>query len=156
MGSPHTFRIDWLADRVVFSVDGTIRHTQNVAITAGMGTVVSDYAAGGPGVAVDRVRMAAATRTGVFTSRVMNAGSTADWQTLDVATQGPGGTSVVIEVRTGDTPTPDGSWTAFATVNAGGDIPGSSRYIQYRATLTGTTTVSPTLERVGLNALIAP
>lgn len=156
VGSPHTFRIDWLADRVVFSVDGTIRHTQNVAITAGMGTVVSDYAAGGPGVAVDRVRMAAATRTGVFTSRVMNAGSTADWQTLDVAAQGPGGTSVVIEVRTGDTPTPDGSWTAFATVNAGGDIPGSSRYIQYRATLTGTTTVSPTLERVGLNALIAP
>ena len=156
VGSAHTYRIDWLADRVVFSVDGTVRHTQNVVITGGMGTVVSDYAAGGASVTVDRVRMAAATRTGIFTSRVLNAGTAADWQTLDVAAQAPGGTSVTIEVRMGNSPTPDGSWTAFTAVNAGADIPGGSRYIQYRATLTGTTTVSPTLERIAINGLVAP
>lgn len=156
VGSAHTYRIDWLADRVVFSVDGTVRHTQNVAITGGMGTVFSDYAAGGASVTVDRAWMGAATRSGTFTSRVLNAGSATDWQTLDVAAKGPGGTSVTIEVRTGNSPTPDGSWTTFTPVNAGADIPGVSRYIQYRATLTGTTTVSPTLERIAVNGLVAP
>ena len=156
VGSAHTYRIDWLADRVVFVVDGVVRHTQTVAITGSMGTVVSDYAAGGPGVIVDRVRMAAAARTGVFTSRVLDAGSVADWQILDVAAKGTGGTSVTIEVRTGSTATPGGSWTAFTPLNAGADIPGSSRYIQYRATLTGTTAFSPTLERIGINGLVAP
>jgi hypothetical protein len=121
-----------------------------------MGPVMSDYAAGGPVVTVDRMRMAAATMTGVFTSRVLDAGSVADWQTPDVTAQGPGGTTVTIEVRTGDTASPDGTWSTFAPVNAGADIPGSSRYIQYRATFTGTTTVSPTLERIGIGALVAP
>lgn len=156
VGSAHTYRIDWLTDRVVFSVDGIVRHTQNVAIVGGMGVVVSDYAASGAAVAVDRVRMAGALRTGVFTSRVHDAGSVADWQTLDIAAQLPAGMSVAIEVRTGNTAAPDGSWTTFTPVGAGADLPGSSRYIQYRATLTGTTTVSPTLERVSINGLVAP
>ena len=92
----------------------------------------------------------------MFTSRVLDAVSASDWQALDVAAQAPSGTSVVIQVRTGNTATPDGSWTGFATVNAGADIPGNSRYIEYRATLTGTTTVSPTLERVAVNGLVVP
>ena len=156
IGTPHTYRIDWLADRVVFSVDGVVRHTQNVAITAGMGAVVSDYTAGGAALTVDRLRLAAATRTGVFTSRVLDAGSTADWGIIDITAGTVGGTSVAIEIRSGMTPTPDGSWTSFAPVASGADIPGTSRYIQYRATLTGTTTVSPTIERVAVNGLVAP
>ena len=41
--------------------------------------------------------------------------------------------------RTGDTATPDGSWTQFALVaSSGGALAGNSRYIQYQATL-GTT-----------------
>jgi hypothetical protein len=156
VGSAHTYRIDWLADRVVFLVDGSVRHTQNVAITGGMGTVVSDYAAGGASVTVDSVRMAAATRTGTFTSRVLDAGSTADWRALDVAAGTPAGTSIVIQVRTGGTATPDGTWTGFTTAGAGTDIPGSSRYIQYRATFTGTTDLSPILERIGIGALVVP
>ncbi|WP_139416724.1 N,N-dimethylformamidase beta subunit family domain-containing protein [Agromyces laixinhei] len=156
VGTAHTYRIDWLEDRLVFSIDGTVRHTANLSLSGRMGVVVSDYTAGGAAVTVDRVQSTSAPRTGVFTSRVLDAGKTAEWQTLDVAAQGPGGTSVVIEVRTGDTVTPDGSWTAFTLVNAGADIPGGSRYIQYRATLTGTTSVSPTLERVGVTGLVAP
>lgn len=156
VGSAHTYRIEWLADRIVFSVDGTVRHTQNVAITGSMGTAFSDYAAGGANLTVDSASMAGTPRSGVFTSRVLDAGSASDWQALDVAALAPSGTSVVLQVRTGNTATPDGSWTGFATVNAGADIPGNSRYIQYRATLTGTTTVSPTLERVAVNGLVVP
>lgn len=156
VGSAHTYRVEWLADRVVFSVDGTVRHTQMVAIAGSMGTAFSDYAAGGANLTVDRSRMEGAPRTGAFTSRVLDAGGAADWQALDVAAQVPTGTSVVIHVRTGNTPTPDGTWTAFIPVNSGADIPGSSRYIQYRASLSGSSTVSPTLERVGINGLVAP
>lgn len=156
VGSSHTYRIDWLADRIVFSVDGVVRHTQNVAISGTMGPVVSDYAAGGPGVIVGSIRMSPAARTGVFISRVLDAGKSADWQALAVAAQVPAGTGIVIEVRTGSVATPDGSWTQYTPVSAGADIPNSGRYIQYRATLTGTTTTSPVLERVGIGALVAP
>ena len=156
VGSSHTYRIDWLADRIVFSVDGVVRHTQNVAISGTMGPVVSDYAAGGPGVIVGSIRMSPAARTGVFISRVLDAGKAADWQALDVAAQVPAGTGIVIEVRTGSVATPDGSWTQYTPVSAGADIPNSGRYIQYRATLTGSTTTSPVLERVGIGALVAP
>jgi hypothetical protein len=40
-------------------------------------------------------------------------------------------------VRTGDTPTPDGTWSAFSPVASSGDSVGAtSRYLQYRAALT--------------------
>ncbi|TYL52634.1 N,N-dimethylformamidase beta subunit family domain-containing protein [Agromyces mariniharenae] len=156
VGAPHTYRIDWLSDRIVFSIDGTVRHTQTVAITGAMGAVASDFAAAAPGLVIDRMSLGSATRTGVFTSRVLDAGSVADWQALEVGAQLPGGTSTVVEVRQGNTATPDGTWSSFAAVSAGADVPGTSRYIQYRVTLTGTTTVSPTLERVAFNGLVAP
>ncbi len=152
IGSPHTYRIDWLADRIVFSIDGRVVHTQNAAITGGMGPVVSDYAAAGPEVLVASMLMTATARTGVFTSRVLDAGSTADWQKLDVGSQGAAGTGVVIEIRTGPTPSPDSSWTAYTAVSAGADIPNSGRYLQYRATLSGTTAASPVLERIVVGA----
>ena len=157
VGSAHTYRIDWLADRVVFVVDRDVRHTQNVAITGSMGTVVSDYAAGGAGVIVDRVRMAAAARTGVFTSRALDDGSVADWQILDVAAKGTGGTSVTIEVRTGEHGDSGRLVDRLHAAERGSRHPRAApRYIQYRATLTGTTAFSPTLERIGINGLVAP
>ncbi len=156
VGSSHTYRIDWFADRVVFIIDGAAVHTQNVAIAGGMGPVVSDYAAGGPDIVVGSMTMTAAARTGQFTSRLLDAGSAADWQTLDAVSHGVAGTGIVIEIRTGSTPTPDATWTEYATVTAGADIPNGGRYLQYRATLTGTTAVSPTLERIGVGALVAP
>jgi hypothetical protein len=155
VGSPHTYRIEWLSDRIVFSIDGTVVHTQNAVITGGMGPVLSDYGAAGPELLIGSMRMTATARTGVFTSRVLDAGSTADWQKLDVGSQSAAGTGVVIEIRTGPTPSPDSSWTAYTAVSAGADIPNSGRYLQYRATLTGTTATSPVLERIVVGARLA-
>ena len=40
-------------------------------------------------------------------------------------------------MRTGDTPAPDGTWSSFTPIAASGDdVPGSSRYAQYRAEFT--------------------
>jgi hypothetical protein len=156
VGSSHTYRIDWFADRIVFWIDGSAVHTQSVALTGAMGPVVSDYGSGGADIVVTSMRMTATARTSEFTSRVLDAGKTADWQTLDVGSGAPTGTGIVIQVRTGATPTPDANWTEFTTVSAGADIPNVGRYLQYRATLTGTTALSPTLERIGFGALVAP
>jgi len=56
-------------------------------------------------------------------------------------------------VRTGNTPTPDATWTAFTTIpTSGGGIGASARYVQYRAVLSTTDPGStPALEQVVLN-----
>ena len=60
---------------------------------------------------------------GTFTSRVFDAGDArATWRTLNAAADTPAGTGVSFEVRTGSTPTPDASWTAWQPVGAGGEI----------------------------------
>ena len=71
--------------------------------------------------------------------------------TFDGVTSTPAGTAVAFEVRTGNTPTPDGTWSAFASIANGADIPGTSRYIQYRATLSSTDpALTPSLASVSL------
>ena len=107
---------------------------QPVAITGDMRPVVSDFNAGGAAVVVDWLRMSPYAASGTFTSRVLDAGAPVDWRTLDVTDTTPPGTAISYEVRTGDTTDPDdGTWSAFTPVADGGDIPGTSRYAQYRA-----------------------
>jgi hypothetical protein len=76
---------------------------------------------------------------GTFTSRVFDAGdSRTFWRSLTGDTSVPTATDVVFETRTGNTPTPDASWSAWQPVGAGGAVasPFGRRYLQYRATLT--------------------
>ena len=54
-------------------------------------------------------------------------------------------------VWTGDTATPDASWTAFNGVPLGGLIGTTGRYAQYRATLTtAVNTSTPAVKEVAL------
>ena len=58
-----------------------------------------------------------------------------------------------MSVRFGDTPTPDGSWTAFVPVaSSGASISGNSRYAQYAATLSDIGTATPIIHDVTLEA----
>ncbi len=85
-----------------------------------------------------------------FTSRVFDAGGTVSWDTLSWTSTTPTGTSLALSYRTGDTSTPDGTWTSFANVaNSGAALGGSSRYIQYQANLsTADASQTPILEDV--------
>ena len=72
---------------------------------------------------------------------------------MTAALDTPAGTGVSFEARTGSTPTPDASWTAFQPVGPGGEVQGplGRRYLQYRATLTTTdTSVTPFVDSVTL------
>ena len=58
--------------------------------------------------------------------------------------------------RTGNTPTPDGTWTGPTPVStSGGALAGSSRYVQYAAQLTTSdTTQTPVLKDVTVNYVV--
>ena len=48
----------------------------------------------------------------------------------------PSGVNLVVEVRTGNTPTPDSTWSAWSAVSNGGAVPNAdARYLQYRVSL---------------------
>ena len=94
----------------------------------------ADEQVGGESIALDWLRISPYPATGSFLSRVLDAGRRVDWEALSWTHESPAGTVVFLGARTGDTPTPDGTWTAFAPIALSGDPVGaSSRYIQYRA-----------------------
>jgi hypothetical protein len=65
----------------------------------------------------------------------------------------PVGTTVTIEVRSGATPVPDATWTAFTAVPLSGTaLTAAGQYIQYRAVLTTTAGgATPALKEVVVN-----
>ena len=149
-GSAHSYRIEWMPTEIRFYVDGSLVHTSGTAITDVMRPIVSDYTNGAPALTIDWLRMSPPYATsGTFTSRVFDAGQEVGWAALDVDTQAPDATSLALSVRTGDTADPDASWSNWTPVVIDADIPGSSRYVQYRASLATTdTALTPVLEEV--------
>lgn len=95
--------------------------------------------------------------SGTYLSPVIDAGSSVTWRVaswLEDVTSARG--DLTIATRTGNTATPDGSWTAFSselTNEMGSSITSSAgRYLQYRITFTSTNDrVTPTLDRITIN-----
>src|SRR5262249_7300039 len=67
------------------------------------------------------------------------------------------GTGVVINVRSGNTPMPDATWSDFAPMTSGGPIALHSQFIQYRATLSSSNPdVTPQFEDIIISTGHAP
>jgi hypothetical protein len=138
LGAPHRFQIDWKADTVVFRIDGQRVATHVVAILGPMRAIVSRGPVGTPLVA-DWLRLTPYASSGTFLSRVYDAGGTVGWSAATWNADLPAGTSLAMSARRGDTPAPDGTWTAFvALASSGATVGGTSRYLQYRAELATT------------------
>ncbi len=151
IGSPHLYRIEWNASSVRFFIDGTLVDTQAVAIAGPLRVIAAEFNPGGGALSVDWIRLSPYASSGVFTSRVFDAGQTVGWGNASWTAGLPAGTAITLAVRTGNTPVPDGTWTGFTSISNGGVIPGSSRYIQYQAVLsTSDPTASPILQDVTL------
>jgi large repetitive protein len=122
---------------VVYSIDGTVVATHNRAISQSMRPFASDSAVGGGAVTVDWLRLSPYLTPATFLSRVFDAGATVSWDTATWTSTVPAGTSLAISVRQGNTPIPDGTWTAFSAplAGSGATVGGTTRYLQYRATL---------------------
>jgi hypothetical protein len=161
LGSPHLYRIEWGATEVRYYVDGSLVATHAASFGATqMRPIASDFNAALPELSIDWLRMGAYAGSASFDSRVFDAGAgqSADWGALGWTASAPAGTGVALSVRTGETAVPDASWTAFSPIAAsGGDIPGSSRYLQYRAQLTTTDpAVTPALSDVSISYSTGP
>jgi hypothetical protein len=154
IGSAHRYRIEWGGSDVRFYVDGSLVATQAAVFTTAMSPIASDFSSGGAAITVDWLRMTPYPASGSFDSRILDAGENVSWGALAWDADTPPGTGVALSVRTGDTPTPDASWSTFAPIaSSGGDIPGPgrSRYLQYRAELTtGDADRAPVLEEVSV------
>ena len=144
----HTYRIEWAAATVRFSVDGApVNPPQPLTLAPPMRPVISDYDPLGTSVSVDWLQLGS-YGSGTFTSRVLDTGDTrAAWGALTAVSAG---SQIEFATRTGNSDTPDASWTGFEPVGAGGAVVSrGGRYIQYRATLAAADpTVSPLLEQV--------
>ncbi len=153
LGSPHLYRIDWNSSGVTYWVDGVVVATHSVAITTAMRPMVSDYYTGGSDLQVDWLRMGPFAASGSFFSRVFDGGGTVSWNTASWTAATPAGTTVTLSVRTGNTPTPDGTWTNFVPLaGSGASIGAVGRYLQYRVDLAtgnpGNPDLIPTLNDV--------
>ena len=150
---PHRFRIDWNASNVVYSIDGVVVVTHAATLTTAMPFFARDAAATAGTVALNWTRVSPYGSTGVFTSRVLDAGIDAVWRSSTFTGALPAGTTRTIRVRSGSTAIPGGSWTAWATIATSGSLfnqPG--RYLQYDVTF-ATTKVSdtPTLDSIAFS-----
>jgi hypothetical protein len=91
-----------------------------------------------------------AGRTGTFVSAVLDSRAMADWDRAMWDSDQQGGARLVVSVRIGSTPVPDGTWSAWAVLNRpGARVKGSSRYLQYRLEMSTSTTASPSLRSFG-------
>ena len=147
---PHRFRIEWSPSVLRYYVDGVLVATHAVAITQELRPAISDYGLFGASVRVDWLRMSTYPTSGSFVSRPLDSGPGAnDWQSLTAQSVRPAGTGITYETRSGATREPSASWSAWQPVGSGGAIASpNARFLQYRATLTGTGGVTPTLQRV--------
>jgi len=139
--APHRFRIDWNATNIVYWIDGTVVATHNVTFPplAKMSVMAQDLCHGAGLIAIDWMRVTPYAASGTYTSNVLDAGGLGTWMNASWTADTPAGTKVVVSYRIGNTPTPDATWTSFATVaNSGAAISGTSRYFQLQLTETTT------------------
>ncbi len=150
-GAPHRFAIVWKTGSMVYEVDGQ-RVAEHLfgSIPTQMTLVFADVtAAGGGALVVDWLRVSPYASAGSFTSKVYDAGEPVAWLQASASARVPEGTGLVISIRTGGTPTPDGTWTPFSTLQAGGAMSGTARYAQYRVEMNTTAvTATPVLNQM--------
>jgi hypothetical protein len=153
LGTAHVFRVDWTATAIVFSIDGVQVASHALAIATAMRPIVSDSTAGPSTVRLNWLRLTPYAGAATFVSRVFDAGGTATWGAVSWISDRPAGTGVTVSVRSGNTPVPDASWTAFSEIPVSGGAAGQAgRYAQYRLVLTTSNpAVSPSIRRVTLS-----
>ena len=126
LGSPHRYRVEWTQTEIRYFVDGDLVATHPIGATGfgatQMRPIASDFNSGGSEVSVDWLRMSPYPASGTFQSRVFDAGQSANWGGLSWTADAPAGTGVAMSVRTGNTPTPDESWTGFVPIASSGRV----------------------------------
>jgi len=136
----HTYSINPTSTSVQFLIDGVVKATiKKVLPTSSQYSAVVSATAGGsaaPFLQVNSVTIGFPT-TATFTSSVFDSGKTSTWLTATWDATLPTGAGIVIETRSGNTPTPDASWSAWQSVSNGSAVASpAGRYLQYEVIFT--------------------
>jgi hypothetical protein len=135
----HTYRIEWSATDVKYYVDDALVATQPGAIAGPMRPVASDLTPDAVNLKVEWFSMGPTPSSGTFISHVLAAdGAHTVWGAVKETGLGSG---AAFETRSGNTATPDSTWSDWQAVGTAGAIqsPSGRQYIQYKATLSSAT-----------------
>jgi methionine-rich copper-binding protein CopC len=146
----HAYKVQPVSGGFQFYLDGTLKTTISTTFPSGTALHVSLSAKSGspkPAMLADWVHVLAYASSGVYTSAVFDATRIVNWGTVNWDALLPAGTSIQVETSSGDTATPDGTWSAWSQVTDGGAITSPpARYLRYRITLTTSDpSLTPTL-----------
>jgi len=137
----HSYRISWNNTNFTIEVDN-ITTTVMKTFTSPMLIQISDYNNDATSLSVDWIKSGLHNypASGTFVSRVFSLGSTPDFATVSWNRNAPvidpsGKTAMFISVRSGNTATPDGSWTEFQQVTQNQLFKPIGSYLQYKAVL---------------------
>ena len=109
-------------------------------------------------MSVNWMRLTPYASSGTFTSRVFDAGSVTGWGAATWNADMPSGTTQVVSVRTGNSPTPDATWSSFSPLaSPGASVGANARYLQYRVvSTTSDSSVTPTLRDISFQVSSGP
>jgi hypothetical protein len=126
----HVYRVEPTPGAVNFYVDGVLKTTIAGSFPSGtpLKIALSSYSTDAPGLQANWVR----TMGGTFTSSVINAGHSATWGQVNWTASVPAGTQMIVLTRSGNTATPDGTWSNWAVDTNGGTVASpAGQYLQY-------------------------
>ena len=150
----HLYAIKPVSTGYAFFIDGALKTTiaKTLPTNQAMSVVLASQTGGKP-IQADYVRVPSYASTGTFVSSVLDAGQTANWGALSYNSTVPTGAGILVEVSTGNTATPDGTWSAWSSVASGSNISApAARYIRYRVTFTTSdATVTPTFSDITIS-----
>ena len=148
----HVFRIDWNVLDIAFSIDGEELARVLVPVPGYMRALAGNRRLGSEPLQLEWMRVSPYASSGQFTSRVLDPGTAARWGAATWEADVPAGTSLSLEVRSGDAPLPDRRWSDWMPLAASGaEVGTASRYLQYRARLgTADSGRTPVLRRVAV------
>ncbi len=153
LGSLHRYRIKWNTNNFEFYIDSSVTPAATISLTVSTNLFlqISDVFNNDGTLSVDWLRATPYVSTGTFTSRVADAGAITNWGVVKWNSETPAGTSLAFSVRTGNTATPDGTWSAYTAIDSGIAVGRSSRYIQYKVVFNTTNTfITPVLKDLSI------
>jgi hypothetical protein len=133
----HDYRIVPTGSTFEFYVDGVLKTTVTASFPAGtpLRAAMSSFLGGA--LELDSVQIESFAATGEYTSSVFDATGVVTWGAANWNASVPAGTTLIVETRSGNTPSPDGTWSGWAAASNGSTVASpASRYLQYRVRFT--------------------
>jgi hypothetical protein len=149
----HDYVVQPISGGYQFYVDGILLKTLFGAMSSGTVLQIALTSLRSAPLQAEWVRLLSYPSSGTFASAVFDAGRVASWGTASWTSTMLAGTVLTIQTRSGNTATPDSSWSGWTAVSNGGQVASpQGRYLQYLVTMTTTNaSVTPVLFSLDFN-----